>query len=125
MEGKGDTNKEIKAGLIGSDGSVTKYSASGVDGKVIVGTPVVDTTEAATPESGDGKVKYCDVNVDGVIDIMDIILFNKYSIGIAELSPQGKKNADVNADNSVDSSDGLNILKRIVDILTDADFPIK
>lgn len=125
VEGKGDTNKEIKAGLIASDGTVTKYSATGVNGAVIVGTPTPtqDTTQAETPETG--EVKYCDVNNDGLIDIMDIILFNKWSLGIGEISAQGMKNADVNADGTVDSNDGLNILKRIVDILSDADFPIK
>jgi hypothetical protein len=134
VAGKGDTNKEVKAGLINSDGTVTKYTVTGVAGNIIVGSDPVVTEPAptnpaptaATPtDPTPGKVTYCDANVDGKIDIMDVIAFNKHMLGSQELSVDGKKNADVDANGKIEAQDGLNILKRVVDNLTDADFPIK
>jgi len=117
VEGNGVTNTEVKAGLISTDGTVTKYAATGVAGKITVGTEPTDPDPT--------EVKYCDVNCDDAIDIMDVIMFNKYILGVAEVSPQGLKNADVNADGDPNSTDSLNILKRVVNILSDSDFPIK
>jgi hypothetical protein len=141
VEGKGDTNKEVKAGLIGADGTVTKYSVTGAAGNIIVGNPTTETTEApkdtteatkATTEdkkdpteSNEKVSKYCDANCDGEIDITDVIAFNKHMLGTQELSAKGKANADVNADSKIDANDGLNILKRVVGNLEDKDFPIK
>ena len=131
VEGQGKMNSEVKAGLIGADGTVTKYTVSAVAGKLTVGDPVVvtePTTEPTTktPDPTEpGDVKYCDCNNDGKVDIVDVIAFNKHMLGTAKLSAAGQKNADVDANGVVDNADGLNILKRVVDILTDADFPIK
>jgi len=148
VEGKGDTNKEVKAGLIAADGTVTKYSVTGAAGNIIVGNSTTETTEApkdtteapkdtteatkATTEdkkdpteSGEKVSKYCDANCDGEIDITDVIAFNKHMLGTQELSAKGKANADVNADSKIDANDGLNILKRVVGNLQDKDFPIK
>lgn len=130
VAGKGDTNKEVKAGFIGADGTVTKYTVTGVAGNIVVGTEQTDP-KPTDPEPTDPKptdptdVKYCDANCDGTINIMDVIAFNKHMLGSQELSAKGKKNADVDANGKVESQDGLNILKRVVDTLTDADFPVK
>jgi hypothetical protein len=143
VEGKGDTNKELKAGLIAADGTVTKYTVSGVAGNIVVGETPKDTTEAPkdtteapkdtteapkdTTEAGKKEEVslYCDANCDKAIDITDVIAFNKHMLGTQELSAQGKANADVDANGKIEGPDGLNILKRVVGTLEDKDFPIK
>jgi hypothetical protein len=145
VQGKGDTNKEIKAGLLNADGTVTKYTVTGVDGKVVVGNPTPTEKETEKPTEAEkpteketeketsanqetkpvGEVTYCDVNCDGQINVMDIIRFNKFSVGAVTLDEQAQANADVDANGEINSTDGLNILKRVVDILKDSDFPIK
>lgn len=134
VQGKGDVNKEVKSGLMKADGTIEKYATSGADGKVIVGTAAVETdpptetdkpTDQPTEEQKPGNVKYCDVNCDGTIDIMDVIKINKYLIGSAELNDEATANADVDVSGDVNSTDALNILKRVVGAYTDANFPIK
>ena len=66
-----------------------------------------------------------DVNEDGEVDIRDVILANRSIFGKATLSEQAKVNADLNADEIVDSSDSLNILKLVVKILTQEECPVK
>jgi hypothetical protein len=87
------------------------------------------TTEATTPSGEDGttdpsKTMYGDANEDGVVDIMDVIYTNKYLLGSGKMSAQGKVNADVDI-NGLDSNDSLNILKCVVEIIKQTDFPIK
>lgn len=124
VEGNGVTNKEVKAGLIGSDGTVTKYTATGVAGNIIVG-PDVKPTEAteATKATDPTKKTYCDCNGDGAIDIVDVISFNLQMLGIKKMAAEA--NADVDDNGKIESSDGLNILKRVVGNLSDSDFPVK
>jgi hypothetical protein len=141
VEGKGDVNTEVKAGLIGADGTVTKFETKGVAGSIIVGATTVDTTEptkapdttepkqetTAPTEPGE-KVEvtmYCDANCDKAIDITDVIAFNKHMLGSQELTAQGRANADVDANGKIEAADGLNILKRVVGNLEDKDFPVK
>ena len=70
-----------------------------------------DTSEAAEAVLGD-------VNEDGEIDILDIIVLNKSILGKENLSVQGQKNADVNHSGKLDSGDSLDILKYIVGLIT-------
>ena len=55
-----------------------------------------------------------DVNSDGAIDIMDVILLNKYILGSQYLDDYQRKCADVNQDGLLDAGDALNILKYVV-----------
>ncbi len=131
VEGKGDTNTEVKAGYIGTDGAVTKYGTTLTDGKVIVkaGGPTPTDPPKPTGEDTTGNdpsnIKYGDVNCDNDVDILDVIALNKYLLGAQELSAQGRINADVDANKDIDSTDSLNILKCVVKLITQADFPIK
>lgn len=167
VEGKGDTNKEIKAGYIAADGTVTKYATSVTNGKVTVGTATTPSEEPSdTPSEqpsdkptdapseqpsdtpteqpsdkptdapsdqptdtpvkpGDGKTMYGDANCDGNVDIMDVIATNKYLLGAGTLTDQGKINADVDLQNGVDTTDSLNILKCVVELIDQSSFPIK
>ena len=68
---------------------------------------------------------YGDVNVDGSVDNLDVTLINKYLLGTAELSEQGKKNADVDANGTIDTTDSLNILKCCQELIEQSEFPIK
>ena len=68
---------------------------------------------------------YGDVNVDGSVDILDVMLINKYLLGTAELSEQGKKNADVDDNKVIDTNDSLNILKCVKELIEQSEFPIK
>lgn len=68
---------------------------------------------------------YGDVNVDGSVDNLDVTLINKYLLGTAELSEQGKKNADVDANGTIDTTDSLNILKCCLELIEQSEFPIK
>lgn len=166
VEGKGDTNKEIKAGYIAADGTLTKYSTTTVDGKIIVGgggtaettapaeetkpgeettAPAQDTTAPAqqdTTEGGDNPADttekdtgspvnpdvkaslYGDANVDGSVDILDVIKLNKFLLGNDKLTDEGKANADVDANKAIDTTDSLNILKCVVEMIEQSSFPL-
>lgn len=78
-------------------------------------TDATDPTDA--PTEPDGSVRYGDVNEDGEVDILDVILVNKYLLGSAALTETQKVNGDVNLDSEVDSTDSLNILKYVVKLL--------
>ena len=58
-----------------------------------------------------------DVNDDNEIDIMDVILVNKYLLGTAELSAQGKASADADANGIIDTTDSLLIIKYVVELI--------
>ncbi len=72
------------------------------------------TTEPPTTEPPASDVKYGDADCNDKVDILDIIVLNKNLLGAAELTEQGKKNADVDLDGKPSSNDSLNILKFIV-----------
>ena len=79
-------------------------------------TTVTTTTVPSTPTEP-GNVVYGDVDVDGDVDIMDVIMINKSILGSASLSDQGRKNADVDRNGNIDTTDALNILKNVVKLV--------
>ena len=82
-------------------------------------------TDPKDDKPADGEPFYGDVNCDGEVDIMDVIKLNKYLLGSGELDAQGKLNANVDANKSIDTTDSLNILKCVVALVKQTDFPIK
>lgn len=76
---------------------------------------------------GDAPIEpnYGDVDEDGSVDIMDVILLNKQLLGCATISKQGRANADVDADTKITTTDSLNILKCVVEMIDRADFPLQ
>ena len=78
------------------------------------------TDSEAQPPVGD--VLYGDCDVDGDVDIMDVIAINKAILGATTLSAQGKINADVDINNEIDTTDALNILKKVVKLV---ELPVK
>lgn len=67
-------------------------------------------TDSTLPEAE----VYGDVNGDGEVDILDVIMLNKFLLGSTTLDAQSKGNADVDNNNVIDSTDSLNILKKVV-----------
>ncbi len=92
--------------------TITMY----VDGKLVSGTPPAGAPDEA--ESPVSSVLYGDVDVNGVVDILDVVLINKSLLGGATLTAQGKTNADVDVDDAIDSTDALNLLKAVVKLVT-------
>ena len=79
-------------------------------------TTEIPTTEPTVPTS-ENAPEYGDINLDSTVNIMDVILINKYLLGSATLDDAQKANADVNNDSTIDSTDSLNLLKFIVELL--------
>lgn len=84
-----------------------------------------EKTSETTSETTEDKVHWGDADESGSIDILDVITVNKAILGKEKISEQGEKNADVNQNGKPDSADALSILKCIVGILKESDFPIK
>ena len=72
------------------------------------------TTDAPTPSG----VVYGDVDENGAVDILDVIMLNKSLLGGVSLSDQARLNADVDNNKSVDTTDALNVLKAVVKLVT-------
>ena len=58
-----------------------------------------------------------DVNMDGKMDILDVIKVNKLIVGAVSLLDEQEQIADVNGNGEVDSNDSLQILKYILGII--------
>ncbi|MDE5563895.1 MAG: carbohydrate-binding protein, partial [Oscillospiraceae bacterium] len=80
--------------------------------------PTPSDTSDTTEPSETGTILYGDTNVDGKVDIMDVILLNRNLMIGAEISEQGILNADVDDSGNVDAVDSLNILKAVVQLIT-------
>lgn len=100
-----------------------------VNGHIIIGESNPVNVGGSGGDAGTGvaasETLYGDVNVDGSVDNLDVTLINKYLLGTAELSEQGKKNADVDANGTIDTTDSLNILKCCQELIEQSEFPIK
>ena len=72
--------------------------------------PAVTTTTTADEEG----VNYGDVNLDGVVDILDSITTNKYLANLMILSDVAQKNADVDRDGNIGDKDVSYLMKFIL-----------
>ncbi len=70
-----------------------------------------------TTEPVEDEAAYGDVNCDGTVDILDVIVLNRNLLGGSELTAEGKKNADVNLDGTPSPADSLSILKYLVKLI--------
>lgn len=55
-----------------------------------------------------------DTNLDGEVDILDVIAANKHILGVGTLDKTGLKNADMDGNGMADSEDALAILKEVI-----------
>ena len=81
-----------------------------------------DTTAAGedTTAAPGGSTGRCgDVNGDGTVDIMDVIALNKFLLGSSTLDTTAKTRADADRNGELDSTDSLNILKYVVEIISE------
>ena len=70
--------------------------------------------------------KLCgDVNLDGDVNIMDVIAINKFLLGSSDLNTDARANADVDLSKQIDSNDALYILKYALEIITELPVPVK
>ncbi|MDE5564376.1 MAG: hypothetical protein K2I93_04420, partial [Oscillospiraceae bacterium] len=98
--------------------------------KCVMWENVVSVLLPITPAPEHTPIKG-DVDENGVVNIMDVILLNRHLMVGAEISEQGMQNAitytandgvTVHSDNAQrlpDATDSLNILKYIVGLVTD------
>lgn len=89
---------------------------TGSDKPTPVPTPEPTTEPTTEPAPVDRMPG--DVNEDGEVDVLDIILLNKNLLGGGSLSEQGKRNADVDGDSTATANDSLTIMKYIVKLIT-------
>ena len=95
------------------------------EGKTAADTDKTETktekTKPAEPTSDPAKLPdatvYGDLNADTKVDIMDVITYNKFLLGIKELDDQAKANADTDKSGQLDSEDALNILKKALEMI--------
>ncbi len=90
--------------------------------KVVVVYEYENTGETPTepdsePTEETPAAAYGDVNCDGTVDILDVILLNRNLLGTEELTKEGKANADVDLDGKPAPADSLSILKYIVKLI--------
>ena len=115
--GAGGASKHIFQ--VKANGTTVDYIADGnfvgLDGFIAI----EDTGATTVTEEPEQPQSYrCgDVNDDNEIDIMDVILVNKYLLGTAELSAQGKASADADANGIIDTTDSLLIIKYVVELI--------
>ena len=95
-------------------------------GKISDGTeqpttkPTEPTTKPTTKptDSDSTDVLYGDADCSGEVDILDVIVLNRNLLGMEELSPEGKANADVDLDGKPSPADSLSILKFVVKVIS-------
>ena len=86
-----------------------------------------DPSDDPTGETGDdltdpdlvAKAKWGDANVDGTVDVADIVALNMYLLNTTNnaLEAQGKVNANCNYDGVLDSSDSVIIMNYVAMII--------
>lgn len=97
------------------------------------GTPAVPTptetvagTEATVPATGPAPtetvpapadIAYGDVDGNGKINLADVVLINRYLLGLAELDPDAQDRADVDVNTHVEPMDALNLLCYVIDLI--------
>lgn len=82
---------------------------------VTTGTDVSTETQNTTAIAG---MSLCgDVNLDTVVNMSDVIMLNKGSIHVIDLSEQSARNGDCNADGQTDGNDAMILLQFMVQIV--------
>ncbi len=79
-------------------------------------TYLLSLTEGAE-SGGEDNVQYGDVNLDGEVTIVDVVMLNRAVMGAETLSDVQAANADCDLDGETTPSDSLIILKHLVDLV--------
>jgi hypothetical protein len=112
--------------LVKQDVAITSYITQ-YDGDTLIwgtepdGTTPQTATEATTSvteaTTDSGNVNYGDANVDGSVNVLDVIVLNKSLMGSGDISEQGALNADVDLSGKLSAADSLLIMKYIVHLI--------
>lgn len=112
----------VLIGGIEPDGSVPDGSQPAAPTEKPTQPATEPKTEAPTTDKDDTKINYGDVNCDGEVDLVDVIMLNKNLMIGEKITDKGKKNADVDNNGDADEVDSLNILKSIIHLV---ELPVK
>ena len=115
--------------------TVTNKDGKSTTVKVTVTADDVTTTEATTTSTSETtttgsattpdatKDNIGDVNLDGVVDILDAVMLNKYLAGVVQLSEQALRNANCNQTaesvNSVGDEDTTSLMEFLLSLVED------
>ena len=80
-----------------------------------------DTTDPVT----NPEILWGDADENGNIEILDIVLMNRVYVGVDKISESGKKNADSDQDGKITLSDSMNVLRLLVHLISQEDFPVQ
>ncbi len=124
--GSSTTNSTVVFGYMSADETTTVYTPTFTDGNVhVLGGSTEETTEPKPTETEDipDGTRYGDVNVDGAVDVADVVSINMYLLNpeANALEPAGKANADCVRDNVIDSSDSAIILNYVAMMVGESD----
>lgn len=128
----GTKNDKIVFVSLEENGDITSYDTVLSNGSVTVIDDVVTTTATTTDDpdvttttvtkvSDDKEAAYGDTNLDGVVDLRDAVLMNKYLANLITWSSedQAYKNADVNVDGTADEKDGTILVNFVINLITE------
>lgn len=60
-----------------------------------------------------------DVNLDGVVDIADVVMMNRVYVGVESINAQGTANGDTDNDGKITLTDSMNVLRYLVHLIDD------
>lgn len=133
-----DGNTTINVGYIDANNTSVAYDTAVSNGAVIIVAetqqttttkpaettttgPIVTTTSPSTTETtskttngGAADVHYGDINLDGVVSMVDMVYLNKASAKLVQLNDQQMANADCAFDGSISAADSQALLKFLV-----------
>ncbi len=105
---------------VGADGKTTDYTGSFTDGSVKI--------KGKEDVPDDGDVLWGDADLSGEVDVSDVVLIARFCAEAdgADITAQGKKNADVTTHASkVDIDDATLILKAVAKLIPESDLAPK
>lgn len=62
-----------------------------------------------------------DVNLDGVVELADVVLMNRVYVGVEEISTEGTRNGDIDGDGKISLADSMNVLRFLVHLIDSLD----
>ncbi len=117
--GSADTNASVIFGFMAEDGATTIYEPTVTSGYVeVTGSATSGDTEA-TEDIGEADM-YGDVNLDGDINVADVVSLNMYLLNstASPLSEEAKANADCLRDNALTTADSSLIMNYVAMMIT-------
>ncbi len=102
----------------GTNSVLVKGVAPGTTEIVVVYMGTEFTFPITVAERSADTPVYGDVNTDGDVSIVDVVMLNKVILGVETLSETAKRSADVDVNGEIEPGDSLNILKSLVDLIT-------